>query len=171
MTIEKLNKEELIELSNKYEEYLKNFNYLDDIRMTLEEFYRKQKLGNYLITNYDEKYITNEELEIIKDKIDCIAQHFGEHVENIEIDLSNQLDEFFLLDNPTKKPNEDCNSYLYIEVVTKEVAISNEQDCLDCMTVEDLNELGTSNANDLITENTIGCYHVMVGGKYYFRQM
>jgi hypothetical protein len=49
-----------------------------------------------------------------------------------------------------------------IEVVTKEVAISNEADNLS----------GTEqNIEDFITDTNIGIYHIMVGGKYYFRQM
>lgn len=165
MPVVDLSKEQLVDLNNKYEEYLQNFNYLDDIRMTLEQFYHKQQIGNYCIEKYHGQ-ITEEELQEIKDKIDCIAQHFGEEIKNIEIDIDWQVDEFFLV---SRQP--EYKQYLHIEVVTREVAISNEQDWLSGCTVEHLNEINVSCVEDMITDTNVGAYHIMVGSKYYFRQM
>lgn len=107
----------------------------------------------YNITNYNPKHDTFETIEEIKDKIKCIQQHFGWNKDEIHLDLHNQVDEFDIIHKRTNI------HVLSLEVVTREIAISNEADF-------------DHNDPSQHTFLNIGMYSKMVGdNNYYFRQL
>jgi len=80
--------------------------------------------------------------------IKVIARHFGVNPHEVRQDKEDYDDEFWVNDQ-------------WIEVVSKETAIKNEQDLFGAMEGEDI--------NDYITETNIGMYTYLLGSDYLFR--
>jgi gamma-glutamylcyclotransferase (GGCT)/AIG2-like uncharacterized protein YtfP len=73
-------------------------------------------------------------------------------VDRIEIDVQNQLDEFFIYMNEKRQASES------IEVVTKEIAESNDKDWLSCYGIDDY-RVGEVNSD----------YKKLGDSEYYYR--
>lgn len=112
------------------------------------------------------KFNKKIEAQIVEGKAKAMELHFGISKKAIKLPTEDDYnDEFEItfkaLDCGAKAiaPNAPEPNYHIIEVVTKEVALSNEADFLSA----------DDNMQNYVTENTIGGYTKLLNSEFYFR--
>lgn len=125
--------------------------------------------------NVDEAYITNLEkikedifnkMKALAENLDVIYKHPDIHLYNLDIDdvdrvicdALNQYDEFHIFD-------EEEENNIYVEVVTRDVAISNDLDFMDNKDeIQEYHETGEVDCG-------LSMYSKLGDTEYYFRLM